>query len=256
MNKILKLNQQILCLAILALLTSHVFAESLVQFESNLINQYDKVSLTDSYESEGINQEVSLKISNFIQSHPQSFAYNFKKLVSKSMVSIRYSPDQKLKFYTFDISAGGTMREFESYVQFKYKGNVITQALADSGFIKSIQQTELNKVPTYFISRTYIGSSCVGAYDIQAAQIQNAKYKAVKVFKTKTKALDHIDVSYDCHYYPKNIQPYNMNRHYIRVSKNLGNIDILVIKPSGELTPNYLRYQKTKSNYQYMGTVK
>ncbi len=78
----------------------------------------------------------------------------------------------------------------------------------------------------------------------------------MNVFKTKTKVLDQIEVSYDCNYYPKNIQPFEMDRHYIRVSQNLKKIDILLIKPSGELTQNYLRYQKTQNNYQYVGTVK
>ena len=256
MNKVLKINKITLGFAWFSLITAHVFAQSVADFETQMIKQYDQRRLADIYESEGVNQEVAVKVVDFIQSHPQSFHYNFKNLVSKNMISIHYSPDQKLKFYTFDISAGGTMREFESYVQFKQGNKVVTQAVNDGGFIRSIQQTELNKAPTYFISSTYIGSSCVGAYAIQAAQIRNAQYQAVEVFKTGTKVLNHIDVSYDCHYYPENIQPFDMNRHYIRVSKNIKNIDILVIKPSGELTSNYLRYQKAKHYYQYIGIVK
>lgn len=78
----------------------------------------------------------------------------------------------------------------------------------------------------------------------------------MNVFKTKTKALDQINVHYDCNYYPKNIEPFDMDRLYIRVSPDLQKIDILLIKPSGELTQNYLRYQKNNNNYQYIGTVK
>ncbi len=256
MNKVLKIRKIALGLTLSSLINTPVFAESVVDFETQMLKQYDQSRLTGIYESDGINQQVALKIADFIQKHPQSFDYNFKNLTSKNMVSIHYSPDQKLKFYTFDISSGGTMREFESYVQFKQGDKVVTQAVNNGGFIRSIQQTELKKVPTYFISSTYIGSSCVGAYDIQAAQIRNAKYQAADVFQTRTKAVNHIDVSYDCNYYPKHIQPFDMNRHYIRVANDLKNIDILVIKPSSELTSSYLRYQKTKNHYQYIGIVK
>ena len=54
------------------------------------------------------------------------------------------------------------MREFASYVQFKQGNKVITQALKDGALIKAIRQTQLNNIPNYLISRTYIGSGCVG----------------------------------------------------------------------------------------------
>jgi hypothetical protein len=256
MNKVLKTRKIALCLAVASLINIPVFAESVQDFETQILKKYDQSRLTDRYESDGINQQAALKIADFIESHPQSFDYNFKNLTSKNMVSIHYSPDRKLKFYTFDVSAGGTLREFESYVQFKQGKKVPTQAVKDGGFIRSVQQTQLNQQTVYLISSTYVGSSCVGAYAIQAAHIKNAKYKAIDVFKTRTQTMNHINVDYDCNYYPKNIEPFDMNRHYIRMSKDLNNIDILVIKPSGELTQNYLRYQKTKNHYQYVGTVK
>ena len=256
MNKILKLKTIALFFAMLSLVNSQAFAESVAQFESNIINKYYKTSLTDRYENDGINQEVATKLANFIESNSQSFEYPFKNLLDKNLLLLNYSPDRKLKFYTFNISAGGSMREFESYVQFKQGNKVITHALNDGGFIKAIRQTQLNNVPTYLISKTYIGSGCEGQYGIQATQIKNAQYKSVNVFKTKTKALDQINVRYDCNYYPKNIEPFDMDRHYIRVSPDLQKIDILVIKPSGELTQNNLRYQKNNNNYQYIGTAK
>lgn len=256
MYKILKLKTIALFLTMLSLMISQTFAKSVANFEADIINQYYKTSLTDSYASDGVNQEVALKVANFIKKNPQSFDYSFKKLADKNLILLNYSPDRKLKFYTFNVSAGGSMREFESYVQFKQGNKIISQAVKDDGFIKIIRQTQLNRIPTYFISKTYIGSGCVGQYGIQAIQIKNSQYKNVNVFKTKTKALDQINVSYDCNYYPKNIEPFDMDRHYIRVSRDLKNIDILLIKPSGELTQNYLRYQKTPNHYQYVGTVK
>ena len=256
MYKILKLKTVALFFAMLSLVNSQTFAESVANFETDIINKYYKIRLTDRYENDGINQEVVSKVANFIEKNSQSFEYPFKNLLDKNLVLLNYSPDRKLKFYTFNISAGGSMREFESYVQFKQGNKVITQALNDGGFIKAIRQTELNNVPTYLVSKTYIGSGCEGQYGIQATQVENAQYKSVNVFKTKTKALDQINVRYDCNYYPKNIEPFDMDRHYIRVSADLQKIDILVIKPSGELTQNYLRYQKTPNHYQYVGTVK
>src|SRR5690606_12825966 len=138
MNKILKLKTIALFFAMLSLENSQAFAESVAQFESNIINKYYKTSLTDRYENDGVNQEVESKVAGFIAKNPQSFSYTFKNLASKNMIFVNYSPDRKLKFYTFNVSAGGSMREFASYVQFKQGNKVITQALNDGGLIKAI----------------------------------------------------------------------------------------------------------------------
>ena len=52
MNKILKLKTIALFFAMLSLLNSQAFAESVAQFESNIINKYYKTSQTDR-ENEG-----------------------------------------------------------------------------------------------------------------------------------------------------------------------------------------------------------
>ena len=80
MNKILKLKTIALFFAKLSLVNSQAFAESVAQFESNIINKYYKTSLTDRYELDGINLEVESKLANFIEKNPQSFGYPFKNL--------------------------------------------------------------------------------------------------------------------------------------------------------------------------------
>ncbi|WP_171263029.1 hypothetical protein [Acinetobacter terrae] len=105
----------------------------MANFETDIINKYYKISLTDRYENDGINQEIASKVANFIEKNSQSFEYPFKNLLDKNLLLLNYSPDRKLKFYTFNISAGGSMREFESYVQFKQGNKVITHALNDGG---------------------------------------------------------------------------------------------------------------------------
>ena len=76
--------------------------------------------------------------------------------------------------------------------------------------------------------------------------------QAVKIFQTKKTKLDNISVDYDCHDdNEKGDVP-----DYIRVDKNLKNIDIMLLDQAYKPQGKYLRYVKTNSAYQYSGVVK
>lgn len=47
-----------------------------------------------------------------IETEPKSFRYGFKQAQNDGIVHIQKSPDQKLKFYNFNVSQG-TMGEYE-----------------------------------------------------------------------------------------------------------------------------------------------
>ncbi|OTG83054.1 hypothetical protein [Acinetobacter sp. ANC 4648] len=237
-------------------ISSMGYAESLANFEQKTINHYYQATCADRAECDQYNEDVSHTIIEKLKKDPTSYTYAFKALTDKNLLKILYSPDKKLKFYNFDVSSGGTMREFTTYVQYKQGNRIKTQAVENAGYIKRIQQTELHQQPLYLISKTYIGSSCEGAYALQATQLINGHYQPVKAFIAKTKTLDAITISYDCHYFPDTNDYSEMDKTFIRTAKDLKNIDVLVIQPSGHLTQNYLRYQKTKNGYQYIAVVK
>lgn len=236
--------------------SSMSYAEEFSRFEQKIIQNYYQAACTDRQQCDQYNENISNAIIEQLRKDPQSYNYPFKALTDKNLLRIVYSPDKKLKFYNFDVSGGGTMREFVTYIQYRQGSRIKTQEIKNAGYIKRIQQTQLHQQPLYLISQTYIGSTCEGIYAIDAAQLLNGSYQPIKAFTSKTKKLDSIKINFDCHYFPDSNDYSAMDQMFIRTAADLKNIDILVVQPSGQLTQNYLRYQKTKNGYQYIGTVK
>ena len=73
---------------------------------------------------------------------------------------------------------------------------------------------------------------------------------ATPVFQTKKQQLSSIEVDYDCHYDEE------QRGSYIRVSKSLNKIDIILLDQNSRPTGKYLRYQRSNTGYQYTGVTK
>ena len=227
-------------------LISPLHAETLVQFEQKLIKQYEQKEF---YE---VNQEIESAVVVKIKQDTTSFDYNFPNIQDAYSLRIHFSPDKKLKFYTFDVGSGGTMGEHSSYVQSNNKGKSILTPI-ETGFILDVKQTVFAQEAVYLAENYYKASSCMGAYAINAFKpTTNGSIQAVKIFQTKKTKLDNISVDYDCHDdNEKGDVP-----DYIRVDKNLKNIDIMLLDQAYKPQGKYLRYVKTNSAYQYSGVVK
>lgn len=222
---------------------SYASNTSLSVLEQQLYNKYAK---QDFY---SINQQVETDVVELIEKNADSYAYLFSKLTPTLGLTIHYSPDQLFKTYTFDVGGGGTMGEYSSYAQLKNNAQNKLQAF-EAGFIRSVDQVTLSGQPIYLIQSYYKGDSCVGSYQIQAYIKQNKQLSPVAIFQTKSKKLDKINVDYDCHDDAKR------EGNYIRVAKDMKFIDIKLLDQKSKPTGRYLRYQKNKKNYQYIGTVK
>lgn len=226
--------------------SSIIHAETLAQFESRVVNNYKDKSFYD------VNQLIETEIVAKIQNDKASFSYSFPAFQDHYNLRTHYSPDKKIKFYTFDISGGGTMGEFSSYSQtLIYGKNVVTPI--ENGFILDVKQSLLNKQPIYLIESYYKGSSCVGTYAIQGFKLlASGKLEVTKIFQTNKSLSDQITVDYDCnHHMGSSDTP-----EYIRISKDLSTIDILLLNQNFKPLHKYLRYVKKDAAYQYLGTVK
>ncbi len=226
--------------------SSIINAETLAQFESRVVNNYKDKSFYD------VNQLIETEIVAKIQNDKSSFSYSFPVFQDHYNLRTHYSPDKKIKFYTFDIGGGGTMGEFFSYSQtLIYGKNVVTPI--ETGFILDVKQSLLNKQSIYLIESYYKGSSCVGTYAIQGFKLlASGEVEVTKIFQTKKSLLDQITVDYDCnHHMGSSDTP-----EYIRISKDLSTIDILLLNQNFKPLNKYLRYVKKDAAYQYLGTVK
>lgn len=228
--------------------SSIIYAETLAQFESRVVKNYKDKSFYD------VNQSIETEIVAKIQNDKTSFSYSFLAFQDHYNLRTHYSPDKKIKFYTFDIDGGGTMGEFSSYSQtLIYGKNVVTPI--ETGFILDVKQSLLNKQPIYLIESYYKESSCVGTYAIQGFKLSaSGKLEATKIFQTQTKKslLDQITVDYDCNYHMSSSD----TPEYIRISKDLSTIDILLLNQNFRPLNKYLRYVKKDAAYQYLSTVK
>lgn len=224
---------------------SQAHAETLAQFEKKLIQKYEN---NDFYQ---VNQAIESDIINKIEHDPASFDYSFRAFQDRYHVRIQFSPDQQLKFYTFDIGGGGTMGEYASYVQTR-TGDKTRLTAIETGAILDVKQTVLAQQPVYLVESYYKGSSCVGAYAIGAFQAKAGAVQAVNVFQTKTRLLDHIQVDFDCnnHEGPTDVPD------YIRSDKKLDTIDIMLLDQNSKPQAKYLRYRKSDTVYKYIGVVR
>lgn len=196
-----------------------------------------------------VNQDIEQDVVNLIQQNTASFAYSFPKLTEHLRLKMNKSPDQLLKFYTFDVGGGGTMGEFSSYVQMKSVHSSQLQAI-DTGYISKVLQVKVGLQPIYLLQSYYKSDTCHGMYQIQAFKKQAQNLVPVRIFKTKKQHLSSIEVDYDCHYDEQR------QGTYIRISKDLNAIDIKLLDEKSHPTGQYLRYVRTASGYQYQGVVK
>lgn len=235
-----------------------VSAQTLDQFEHQLIQQYVATKPGSRIEADQYNQQIAAAVQRELAGHPESFNYPFKQLQQHGKLFITYSPDRKLKFYSFDVSSGGTMREFETWAQIHSGTQIMTQQLPATSLVQQVKQTTFKNMPVYLVRDLAIGSSREGAYTIQALQLSQQKLKPVQIFQTKTRKLSEITVGYDRAYFPKQAAFENAEQlpeQFIRISKGLKFIDIRLVQPSGALSPQFLRYAKNATAYLYQGRV-
>ena len=70
------------------------YAQTLSQFESGLLKQYQQTEINSRIDADQYNQQIAEAIQKQLLSNPASFNYSFKQLVDAGKLSINYSPDK------------------------------------------------------------------------------------------------------------------------------------------------------------------
>lgn len=91
-----------------------------------------------------MNTDIEQAVVRLIANDPSSFKHNFAQLEKQGYVHIQYSPDKKLKFYSFDVSV------VERWVSGVIMYNMLplkTQHLDEfeSGYINQIQPVRVQQ---------------------------------------------------------------------------------------------------------------
>ena len=225
-------------------LPSYADINSLKNAEDKILNKYKQADFFE------VNGDIMTDVSALILNDADSFKYDFPKLKDAGFVQIQYSKDKKLKFYTFDLSGGGTMGEWDNYVQY-YTGSKIHYDEFDAGHVHEVKQVNIQQKPVYLVESYYKGDSCHGAYYLRAVEIGEKQLLKAYVFSAKGKTHHDMSVEYDCRY-PENR---SAETEYFRINDQ--NVDVLLLNEKGIPQNKYLRYRlDNKKGYIYSGVVK
>lgn len=167
--------------------------------EKQLSQLYSKIS--DS--SINCSYKFGEEFGKLIKDNPATINYDFKILRDSSRCDIVTSKDGNLRIYSWDTETGGTMRFFNTIYQYKDNGKVYTRIPVfkegDPGCFYSKIYTVVINGKTYYLaisngiySNSDISQS-VSVFTIAGNQLADT----ARLFKTKTKLLNRIDVLFD-----------------------------------------------------------
>ncbi|QIO07056.1 hypothetical protein [Acinetobacter shaoyimingii] len=217
-------------------------SQSLSQFEHQLIQTYQDQNFFEV--NNDIENEIRLKIENM----PSSFQYPFSKLQHAGYVHLDYSPDRKLKFYTFDVSGGGTMGQWSNHVQYQTDNQLKLDAFK-AGRILKIYQANIAQKTIYLVESYYKGDSCHGTYHLRAVEIGSKQLLKSYVFKSKSKTNHEIEVEFDCNHIDRSKLP-----KFFRITPKT--VDVMLLNQESKPQNKYLRYTLRQNGFIYSGIVK
>jgi hypothetical protein len=230
--------------------------------EKQAVKQYSALLSQQENNSDSVevySERFSKNFQKNIRNNPATMDYNFKALKDSNFCSIQTSRDGNFRVYSWDTWTDGTMHFFKTIFQYRYNGQVFTKIPVseegDPGSI-GVQVFTVNlKGKTIYLNVTdAIGSSKDVAQSIRAYSIENGKLvDTVKVFKTKTKTLNAIDVEYD--FFSVVDRPERPVR-LITYDENKQMIYIPVVNDKSAVTKRRLCYQLKGDYFEYIGVDK
>ena len=235
-----------LILMILIGTASHLSFANVQQLQQQENQVLQKFKQQHFYE---VNGDIESAVVEIISNDKNSFNYDFPALVKQGYVHVQYSPDKKLKFYSFDVSGGGTMGEWDSYVQY-YTGQTQHFDEFSAGWINQIQPVRIQNKVVYLVRSYYKGDSCTGMHQVRAVEVGPKQLLKSYIFQNKYKQLDEISVDYDCH---DDIDR-SASQHYLKVGPK--HVDVMLLNAQYQPQNKYLRYTLGSKGFVYQGIVK
>lgn len=234
---------------------------SIADKENQLVILYSKLvsfipSNYDSISFYSTKFETDLK--ELVQTNPSTLNYDFQKLVDSNFCHVNTSVDGNFRIYSWDTWTGGTMHVFKKIYQWKSNGQVYMEAAkyneGDAGsYCSRIFTVHINRKAFYLsvsngIFSTRDAVQSVSVYNI----VGNELTDTVKLFKTKTKNLNRIDVEYnffsvvDRPERPVELITYDEKKKIIYIP---------VVDSKGQVTNKHILYQLKEICFEYTGII-
>ena len=201
-------------------------------------------------------EKFSKDFKNFIKSNRTTLDYPFKKLIDSNYCQISTSSDGSFRIYSWDTWTGGSMHEFNEIYQWRGNGDVFTKVATHSkddpgSFCSKIFTVSINGKTNYLAVTNAIYSTKDARQSISVYSVENNKLiDTVKLFKTKTKRLNKIDVGFDFFSVvdrperPLKLITYDDKQKIIYVP---------VVGDKGQVTPRNILYQLKDKYFEFIG---
>ncbi len=199
---------RICILLLLATVNGYGQKVNMQKIEKDLVTAYKKI--TDERDSEArdydslakYNYDFAQKLSKYISEVSPSLNYKFDSLQSVG-VDLVMSDDGLFRIYSWDTWQGGSMHDYASAFQYKFKGKVYADAEPDTGegnfglFYSHIFTVKANSKTYYLAVSNGVYSNKDRGQGIQAFTIENGKLNNVKLFKTNSGLVNSISFEFD-----------------------------------------------------------
>lgn len=250
--------QQLICFSLVViLLTNKKSIAQTANFsakEDRLVKLYSKLEDHDS--ADVYSEKFEKELASFIKNNPGTLTYPFKKLSDSIFSFLHTSDDGNFRIYSWDSETGGSMHFYKVIYQWKANGKVFVSIPkveeTDPGcFCSNIFTVSINNKPYYLAITNGTYSSKDSRQSITCYSIDGNKLMdTVKLFKTKTKKLNSIDVSFD--FFSVVDRP-ERPLELITYDDKLNIIYIPVVNDKGQVTKKNILYQLKDGYFEFIG---
>jgi hypothetical protein len=206
--------------------------------------------------TEFYSDKFSNDFSSFIKANPATLNHPFKKLIDSNYCFIKTSSDNNFRVYSWDTWTGGTMHFFNEIYQWKDNGKVFTKVPkheeGDAGsFCSKIFTVNIKNKVYYLTISNGIYSTKDASQSISVYTIDNDKLiDTVKLFKTKTKRLNRIDVEFD---FFSVVERPERPLELITYDDKQKIIYVPVVGDKGRVTNRNIQYQLKDKYFEFIG---
>jgi len=260
----MRIHQLICFLLVVILLTNKKSLAQTANFsaqEDKLAKEYKKLESNFPRYNDSMAEVFAKRLANFIKNNPGTLSYPFKKLNDSIFSGVKTSSDGNFRIYSWDTWTGGTMHFYKMIYQWKANGKVFTEVprIEDNDpafYCSAIFTVNINNKPYYLAvtNGTYSSKDLkqsITCYSIEGNKLMDT----VKLFKTKTKKLNSIDVPFD--FFSVVDRP-ERPLELITYDDKLNIIYIPVVDGKDQVTKKNILYQLKGQYFEFIGieTVK
>jgi hypothetical protein len=252
--------QRLVCLlfAAIVLINKKSLAQT-VNFsaqEDKLIRQYKKLESNYPKYNDSMAEVFAKGLASFIKNNPGTLSYPFKKLNDSIFSGVRTSSDGNFRIYSWDTWTGGTMHFYKMIYQWRANGKVFTDVprIEDNDpafYCSAIFTVNIDNKPYYLAVTNGIYSSkdlmqSITCYSIEGNKLMDT----VRLFKTKAKKLNSIEVFFD---FFSVVDKPERPLELITYDDKLNIIYIPVVDGKDQVTKKNILYQLKDGYFEFIG---